>query len=100
MNELDRIVEHALETERTVDPSPFFVSRVMTFVRAAAVHPPLPFPARRFVAALALLVVILVRGAVIDPPFAFDLALAVCVVAVTIVAFMPATLRKTQPPAR
>jgi hypothetical protein len=99
MNDLDRILDEALSTDRDPGPSPFFTARVMAAVRAEAQLPPLPFPFARFAAALALFLLILIRGALPEASSAADLLFGTGVVLVTVAALATLRAPRAQPPA-
>lgn len=55
-------IEKALERDRTVEPSPWFRRAVMGKVRAEAELPPIAFPWKRVLAAIALAVIAMVAS--------------------------------------
>jgi hypothetical protein len=60
--ELERRIDEALEGERRIDPSPWFRRGVMAKVRMQAEMPPIAFPWKRVLAAIALAVVAVVAS--------------------------------------
>lgn len=87
MNEIDE----ALREERTIEPSPFFTRRVMAVIRAEAQFAPLPFPWKRIVAAVVLLIVAIAAG--LDAPqetmgAGESIAIVIAVLSIAIVAIV------------
>ena len=62
MNEIDRQIDQSLSTTHRIEPSPFFVKRVMSAVLREATFPPLAFPWKRLAAAALFLLVMIVAG--------------------------------------
>jgi hypothetical protein len=92
MNEIDLEVETALRSERTLEPSPFFVRRVLAAARAQIQFGPIPFPRKRIAAGVLLLLLVIAAGlsssdAVLLEPGLLIRALVLTLMVAAVIAF-------------